>query len=185
MCICWTVIKKQKHQHLGMASSLPFWWGSDIFCKKCSLTNLAQVLLSVMYSLFYQIEPTNVLLRITVCCFVHLYDFSYWISKNEGNQSFHFCFSPFFLHHLQVELCPKQLLHYDWSNMLAYDLTCCYQAQLSGTRSSLFFITWLETYCDFIFMGEFLLWGGQAPSIHLWFSNWVTQWDIEQSDTTL
>lgn len=52
------------------------------------------------------------------------------ISKDRGNECFHFYFiSFFFLHHLQEGLGWKPWLHYYWSSVKAYDLPDCSQPQ--------------------------------------------------------
>lgn len=109
-------------------------------------------------------------------------------SKDEGNQFFYFYLIPFFfLHHLQVELCPEQLLHYGCSNVLAYDLTGCYQVQHNVIRGSLSLFTWLEAYCDFLFMEEFVPitpvgWPGPSDSpLVQWLSDPVRHWPVRHS----
>ena len=118
-------------------SDITFWWGSDLFCRKCSLINLAQIQLSRTYSLplFYQFEVTDMLLWIAVPCFVCLYDFSYWIFKGRGQPVLLFLFNSILLpsppssRTLPRAVTSLWLLKHVglWSNWLLPSATQCHQ----------------------------------------------------------
>lgn len=103
------------------------------------------------------------------------------ISKDRGNECFHFYFiSFFFLHHLQEGLGWKPWLHYYWSGVKAYDLPECSQPQRNA--DSLPF-SWLEA-CLISLTGRILsnsFHGVAMPQISLWFSGWATEWDTDRT----
>lgn len=171
-------------------SDIAFWRGSELFCRKCSLISLAQIQLSLTYSLplFYQFEVTDMLLWIAVPCFVCLYDFSYWIFKGRGQPVLLFLFNSILLPSPpSSRTLPRAVISLWllkrvglWSNWLLPSKTQCHQGLPFPLHS-----TWgLPTVISSLWKNssQLLLWGGQAPPIPLWFSDWVTQWDTDQSD---
>lgn len=155
------------------------WWGSDLFCRKCSLIS-PQIQLPLPFSAFVLLICADSrcfeLLLLVLCVYMI---FLTGLSKDERTSFFHFCFSSFFfLHkHLQIELCPRQFLHYGWSNVLTYTLTDCHQPQRSCGSSFPFSLDSRPTVISSLWkFFHFLPQGGQP----LWFPfGSVTKWPSE------
>lgn len=77
---------------------------------------------------------------------------------------------------LKLELCRKQVVHYGWSNVRAYDNA------VSLWPPSL--LSWLEVCCDFLFLKEFcpippVGWPGLSDFLLVqWLSDPVRHWAV-------